>query len=157
MAANDTAATTVLGGGRADKRSPPTTTAAQSKRDRKRQALADKMAAMFERLQHEQDHTYRDELQKIQLDTNLVQRFDAYDAKALEVIAELSEEHREAQGPVVHSERARSLIDMAGIQFPTFMEDLEDLIENRDFSLTQSKVRLTHRDNNNSYTYPHTN
>lgn len=141
MAANDVAVPSVLSG-RADKRSPPPT--AQSKRDRKRQALAEKLGAMFDRLQREQDTTYRDQLQKIQLDTSLIQRFDPYDPRVLEIIAELQREHEAAQqGPTVNAEGGRSLLDMAGLQFLGFTEEVEDLIETRDFALTQSKVRLT--------------
>lgn len=140
MAANDVAAPSVPGG-RADRRSPPPT--AQSKRDRKRQALSEKMSAMFDRLQREQDHTYRDQLQKIQLDTTLVQRFDPYDPRVLEIIAELQREHEAAQGQSVNAESGRSLLDMAGLQFLSFIEEVEDLIEARDFGLTQSKVKPT--------------
>lgn len=138
MAANDVATPSVLGG-RADKRSPPPT--AQSKRDRKRQALSEKLSSMFDRLQRDQDQSYRDQLQKIQLDTSLVQRFDPYDPRVLEIIAELQSEHEAAQGPTVNAENARSLMDMAGLQFLSFIEEVEDLIEARDFGLTQSKVR----------------
>lgn len=140
MAANDAAVPSAVSG-RADKRSPPAT--AQSKRDRKRQALSEKMTAMFERLQREQDLTYRDQLQKIQLDTNLVQRFDPYDPRALEIISELQREHDENQGSPVNAESARSVLDMAGIQFLNFIEEVEDLIEYRDYNLAKSKVRLT--------------
>jgi hypothetical protein len=138
MAANDAAAPSAVGG-RADKRSPPPN--AQSKRDRKRQALSDKLNGMFDKLQREQDLTYRDQLQKIQLDTNLVQRFDPYDPRALEIIADLQREHDETQGPPVNAENGRSLLDMAGVPFLNFMEEVEDLVEIRDFHLTQSKVR----------------
>lgn len=96
---------------------------------------------MNDKFQREKDMTYRDQLQKIQFDTNLVQRFDPYDPKALDMIAELQTEHRQAQGPSVNAENARSLLDMAGIRFSDFIEDVEDLIEIRDFQLAQSKVR----------------
>lgn len=95
---------------------------------------------MTDKFQREQDLAYRDQLQKIQYEISLVQRFDPYDRNALEVAAELQKEYKQTQGPPVHAESARSLMDMAGIKFPNFVDDIEDLIEIRDFQLTQSKV-----------------
>lgn len=138
MATSDANAPAGLGG-RADRRSPPA--ASQSKRDRKRQALMERLSSMTEKFQREKDLTYRDQLQKIQFDTNLVQRFDPYDPRALEVIAEMQKEHRQAQGTPVNAEGARSLLDMAGIKFSDFIDEVEDLIELRDFQLAQSKAR----------------
>ena len=138
MAANDPAAPTNMGG-RSDRRSPPP--AAHSKRDRKRQALMERLSSMTDKFHRERDMTYRDQLQKIQFDINLVQRFDPYDPKILQVIAELQREHTNTQGPPVNAEDARSLLDMAGIRFSDFMAEIEDLVEIRDFQLTQSKVR----------------
>lgn len=125
-----------------ERRTPPPP-AAQSKRDRKRQALMDRLSSMTDKFQREQDLTYRDQLQKIQYEIGLVQRFDPYHPNALEVAAELQKEHRQTQEPAVHAENARSLMDMAGIKFPNFIDEIEDLIEIRDFQLTQSKVSAT--------------
>ena len=105
----------------------------------------ERLSSMTDRFQREQDLTYRDQLQKIQYEISLVQRFDPYDANALDSAADLQNEYRQTQGPPVHADNARSLMDMAGIKFPTFLEEIEDLIEIRDFQLTQSKVsRLLH-------------
>ncbi|KAK9438444.1 Sds3-like protein [Metarhizium brunneum] len=136
MAASDNTVPSALGG-KPERRSPPP--ASQSKRDRKRQALMERLSSMTDKFQREQDMTYRDQLQKIQYEIGLVQRFDPYDTNALEVAAELQREHRQTQGPPVHAESARSLMDMAGIKFPNFIDEIEDLIEIRDFQLTQSK------------------
>lgn len=95
---------------------------------------------MNEQFQHEKDRMYRDQLQKISLDTTLVQRFDPYAPDALDMIASLEKEHDQVSGDPVHAEGARSLLDMAGIKFGTFMGEIEDLIEIRDFKLTASKV-----------------
>lgn len=123
---------------------PSPAAASQSKRDRKRQALADRLSALNDKLQRDRDLTYRDQLQKIQYEVGLVQRFDPYDSNALEKAAELLQEHRQAQGPPVLADGARSLMDMAGIRFPDFIDEVEDLIEIRDFQLVQSKVsRIT--------------
>ncbi|KAM0516074.1 hypothetical protein ACHAPE_005697 [Trichoderma viride] len=120
-----------------DRRSPGP--ASQSKRDRKRQALIERLSVMNDKLQRDRDLTYRDQLQKIQYEVGLVQRFDPYASNALEKAAELLQEHRQAQGPPVHADGARSLMDMAGIRFPDFIDEVEDLIEIRDFQLVQSK------------------
>lgn len=103
----------------------------------------DRLSNMGEKLQREKDLTYRDQLQKIQFEINLVQRFDPYDANVLDSISDLQIEHRQAQGPPVHAENARSLMEMAGIRFPDFIEEVEDLVELRDFQFTQSKVCCT--------------
>ncbi|KAK0387994.1 hypothetical protein NLU13_4238 [Sarocladium strictum] len=138
MAASEASVPAAVTGKADGRRSPPATTA-QSKRDRRRQALMERLSSMNDKFQRERDMTYRDQLQKIQFDTSLVQRFDPYDPRALEVIADLQAEHRQTQGPAVNHERARSLLDMAGIRFSDFIEEVEDLIEIRDFQLAQSK------------------
>lgn len=137
MATSDPAAASALGG-KADRRSPPA--ASQSKRDRKRQALMERLSSMSDKFQREQDLTYRDQLQKIQFELNLVQRFDPYEENPLDAADELRKEHKQILGPMANSESARSMIDLAGIRFPEFMDDLEDLVEIRDFQLAQSKA-----------------
>jgi hypothetical protein len=137
MAANDAGGPANLGG-KIERRSPPA--ASQSKRDRKRQALMERLASMNERFQRDRDLTYRDQLQKVQFDTTLIQRFDPYDPDALDMLAKLQQELQTHQGQPVNHETSRNVLDMAGINFTNFMEDVEDLIAIRDFQLTQSKV-----------------
>lgn len=145
MAAGDAAAAaaaaSALGAARAGETSPPAS-ASQSKRDRKRQVIIDRLAIMSERLQHEKDSTYRDQLHKIQLELNQVQNFDPYAPNALQAVADIQADYRQTMGAPVHAENARSLMDMAGMQFPQFMTEMQDLLEIRDFQLTQIKVRL---------------
>lgn len=104
----------------------------------------DRLGTMSEKFQREQDLTYRDQLQKIQFELNLVQRFDPYEENPLDAADELRKEHKQVLGPMANSDNARSMIDMAGIRFPEFMDELEDLVEIRDFQLAQSKVRIVH-------------
>jgi hypothetical protein len=104
----------------------------------------ERLSSMTDKFHRERDMTYRDQLQKIQFDINLVQRFDPYDPKVLEVISGLQKEHTNTQGPPVNAEDARSLLDMAGIRFSDFVDEVEDLVEIRDFQLAQSKVRNPH-------------
>ncbi|KAF4974783.1 hypothetical protein FZEAL_8360 [Fusarium zealandicum] len=152
MAASDAALPAGLGG-RADRRSPPP--ASQSKRDRKRHALMERLSTMTDKFHRERDMTYRDQLQKIQFDVNLVQRFDPYDPKVLEVISDLQKEHSQTQGPPVNAEDARSILDMAGIRFSDFIDEVEDLVEIRDFQLAQSKNEYERRlqEYKNTYAY----
>ncbi|KAI6778795.1 uncharacterized protein J7T54_007448 [Emericellopsis cladophorae] len=135
MAAPETAMALATAG----RRSPPPPSSALSKRDRKRQQLMDRLAATDEQFQREKNLTYRDQLQRIQLDINLVQSFDPYAPNALDVIGGAQSEHDQVQREQAHDEGARSLLDMAGIKFHTFMTEMEDLIEKRDFQLTRSK------------------
>ena len=120
-----------------DRRSPP----AASKRDRRRQIILERIAVLNEKFQRDKDFSYRDQLQKIQFEMNLVQRFDPYDPKVLDTISDMQQEHQQNQGLQTNAENARSLMDMAGIRFPDFIDNLEDLVEVRDFQLAQSKVR----------------
>ncbi|KAL6884318.1 Sds3-like domain-containing protein [Trichoderma longibrachiatum] len=122
-----------------DRPSPAPAPASQSKRDRKRQVLVERLSTMSDKMQRDRDLTYRDQLSKIQYEVGLVQRFDPYAVNALEKADELLREYRQAQGPPVLAEGARSLVDMAGIRFPDFMDEVEDLIEVRDFQLVQSR------------------
>lgn len=128
----------------ADRRSPPTS-AAQSKRDRKRQVLLDRLAVVSDKVARDRDTSYRDQLQKVQMECNFVQRFDPYEPGALDNILNLRDEHSKSQGTVVNAEAARSLIDMAGMRFPEFVDEVADLVELRDFNLTRSKVSLHNR------------
>jgi hypothetical protein len=102
----------------------------------------DRLIATDEQFQREKNLTYRDQLQRIQLDINLVQSFDPYAPNALDVIGGAQLEHDQVQREHAHAEGARSLLDMAGIKFHSFMTEVEDLIEKRDFQLTRSKVNL---------------
>ncbi|KAH6676028.1 Sds3-like-domain-containing protein [Plectosphaerella plurivora] len=117
--------------------SAPTT--AQSKRERKRQFINERLAFLDEKFRQDRDFTYRDQLQKIQVDTTLIQRLDPYDPNVLDTIADLRREHAEAQVADSLPESVRSLIQMAGPDFQVFLQDIEDVVENRDANVTQQK------------------
>lgn len=118
----------------------PTGAAGPSKRERKRQYITEKLAFLNEKFHRDRDLSYRDQLQKIQVDTTLVQRLDPYDPNVLDVIASLRQEHAEAQSPEVLSENSRTLVQMSGPKFQDFIREIEDLIEYRDSHLAQQKV-----------------
>jgi Sds3-like protein len=115
---------------------------AQSKRERKRQFINERLAFLDEKFRQDRDFTYRDQLQKIQVDTTLIQRLDPYDPNVLDTIADLRREHAEAQVSDTLPESVRSLIQMAGPDFQVFLQEIEDVVENRDANVTQQKVRL---------------
>ncbi|TDZ23140.1 hypothetical protein C8034_v009140 [Colletotrichum sidae] len=126
-----------------------------SKRDRKRQVLADKINSLQDRFNRDRDLTYRDQLQKIQVDTNLVQRIDPYSDDVLSVIATLRQEHNETQVQEPLSDGNRTLLQMAGPKFEDFVQGIEDLIEYRDFHLLQHRHEHERRlhQHKNEYLY----
>lgn len=139
MAASEATAPFSLGP-RAERPSPAP--AAQSKRDRKRQAVIERLAMLSNKFSEDKDSTYRDQLQKIQIELNHLQKFDPYADDALDVAARIQNEYSQSAAAPTNAEAGRSLVDMAGIQLPQFMSNIQDLWEIRDFSLTQSKVTL---------------
>lgn len=139
MAASDAAAPQALGS-RVDRPSP--LPAAQSKRDRKRQVVMERLAVLTDKFQHEKDSAYRDQLHRIQIELGKIQNIDPYADDAVDVASQVQREYKQATGTPGHAENARSLLDMAGMQFPQFMSDLQDVLETRDYTLAQSKVRL---------------
>lgn len=117
-----------------------TAAAGPSKRERKRLFITEKLAFLNEKFHRERDLTYRDQLQKIQVDNTLVQRLDPYASDALEVIASARRDHAEAQTPETLPENTRTLLHMSGPRFQDFLQEVEDLIEYRDSSVAQQKV-----------------
>lgn len=117
----------------------PTGAAGPSKRERKRQYITEKLAFLNEKFTRDRDLSYRDQLQKIQVDTTLVQRLDPYDSNVLDVIASLRHEHAEAQSLEATAENSRTLIQMSGPKFQDFVREVEDQIEYRDSHLASQK------------------
>lgn len=115
----------------------------QSKREKKRQLLNDRITALVDKFDRDRDVTYRDQLQKIQVDTRLVQRIDPFSDDAPELVAQLREEHRDIPGQNILSENARSLLDMAGPKFQDWAQAVADLHERRDYQLTRQHVSHT--------------
>jgi hypothetical protein len=142
MAAPDAGQHPLAGTSRLARQSPQP----QSKRDKKRQALTDRLSALSDQFSRDKDKHYREELQKIQLDISLVSRVDPYADRPLD---EIDRERRErdlsqtangtnsnANGP------HRSLLEMAGPTFQEWIRNIEDLLETRDYDMTAQKVRL---------------
>ncbi|PHH66678.1 hypothetical protein CDD81_6515 [Ophiocordyceps australis] len=138
MAASDAVSVSVPStNGRLDGRSP--LPPAPSKRDRKRQAVMERLAHLHDKFQSDKDSVYRDQLQRIQYELNSIQNFDVYASDAFEKAGELQRDYGRVIGSPYKAENARTIVDMAGKQLPQFLSDIQDLLETRDFQLTRSK------------------
>ena len=116
--------------------SPPPT---QSKRDKRRQMLAERLANLSEKFSKDRDQAFREQLQKIQIDTSLVMRADPYVDRPLDNFEE--DQRRLANSDAENQSAPRSLLEMAGPRFSQWMETVQDLVEQRDYALTKYKVR----------------
>ncbi|CCC07336.1 unnamed protein product [Sordaria macrospora k-hell] len=128
--------------GRPDRRSiaspPPGQSQSQSKRDKRRQMLAERIATLSEKWSKERDQTFREQLQKIQIDTSLVMRVDPYVDRPLDSFEEDQRRLNQLNGTDPDGV-PRSLLDMAGPKFAKWMEKVQDLAEQRDYALTKYK------------------
>ncbi|KAI1185653.1 Sds3-like-domain-containing protein [Nemania serpens] len=131
----------------------------QSKRDKKRQALSDRLNALSEQFSREKDRHYREELQKIQVDVNLVSRVDPYADRPLDEIdrerrgKELSQATNGANNNAGSSHR--TLLEMAGPTFQEWIREVEDILETRDYDMTAQKYDYERKmqDYHNTHAY----
>ncbi|KAL2136697.1 hypothetical protein VTI74DRAFT_2108 [Chaetomium olivicolor] len=120
---------------RSDRRvngSPPPT---QSKRDKRRQMLTDRLASLEEKLNKDRDYRFREQLHRIQIDTTLVMRIDPYSPETLD----LEDDHRRMDQLNAAEGDSQTLISRSGPKFSKFVEKLGDLCEQRDYALTKYK------------------
>ncbi|KAF7523126.1 hypothetical protein G7054_g11901 [Neopestalotiopsis clavispora] len=130
--------------------SPP----AQSKRERKKQLIYEKLAALERDMSRDRDRTYREELQKIQADVHLVSRVDPYADRPLDEIDRDLQELSQANANGT-DRPTRTLLEMAGPSFQEWVEHVKDMLEVRDYELTSQKHEheartIMHR---NTYAY----
>lgn len=116
--------------------SPP----AQSKRERKKQLIYEKLAALERDMSRDRDRNYREELQKIQADVHLVSRVDPYSDRPLDEIDRELQELSQANANGT-DRPTRTLLEMAGPSFQEWVEHVKDMLEVRDYELTSQKVR----------------
>lgn len=118
---------------------PPPPPRNESKRERKRQLLQDRIQQLGENFSRGRDNAYREQLQKIQLDTTLIMRVDPYVDRPLDALAD-----DESDIPLQNTdpETAKTLLNMAGPQFRDWKQDVEDLMEERDYDINKQKVRV---------------
>jgi hypothetical protein len=116
--------------------SPPP---AQSKRDKRRQMLADRLASLSDKLGKDRDQAFRDQLHKIQIDTTLVMRVDPYVDRPLDNFEADQQRLNQLNGDDPEH-GPQTLLDRAGPRFSKWMEKVQDLMEQRDYALTKYKV-----------------
>ncbi|KAK6199802.1 hypothetical protein LQW54_009858 [Pestalotiopsis sp. IQ-011] len=114
--------------------SPP----AQSKRERKKQLIYEKLAALERDMSRDRDRNYREELQKIQADVHLVSRVDPYSDRPLDEIDRELQELSQANANGT-DRPTRTLLEMAGPSFQEWVEHVKDMLEVRDYELTSQK------------------
>ncbi|KJR87319.1 uncharacterized protein SPSK_01606 [Sporothrix schenckii 1099-18] len=142
---------------RVDRRATsPGPTQSQSKRDKKRQLLTDRLAALSEKFNRDRDMTYREQLQKIQIDTNLVMRLDPYADRPLDFLGQdrNSRERDYNRDPDPEGRGGgRGLLEMAGPTFQQWIQEIEDLVEERDAELTKQKFEYEKKAQEHKNTY----
>ncbi|EMR68008.1 hypothetical protein MGN70_012170 [Eutypa lata] len=149
MAAADSVQTSALAtaSSRTARQSPPP----QSKRDKKRQILNDRLVVLADQFSRDRDKTYREELQKIQVDVNLVGRVDPYADRPLDEIDRGFRELSQASD----GGSTRTLLEMAGPTFQEWTNEVGDVVERRDFELTSQKYEYDRKvqDHHNNHAY----
>lgn len=111
----------------------------ESKRERKRQLLQDRLQQMSESFSRGRDNAYREQLQKIQLDTTLIMRMDPYaDNPGTTVDNDPAMLQLQNTDPVA----ARTLLEMAGPRFREWHQEMKDLVEERDYEISKQKVEF---------------
>jgi hypothetical protein len=103
--------------------------------------LADRLAAMTEKFGRDRDQVYREQLQRIQVDTQLVMKVDPYAERPLDALdTELLEVSR-ANSEVYNHQGQRTLLEMAGSRFQDWIVEVQDIVEERDYHVTKYTVR----------------
>ncbi|KAI1127554.1 Sds3-like-domain-containing protein [Nemania abortiva] len=131
----------------------------QSKRDKKRQVLSDRLVSLSEQFNRDKDRHYREELQKIQVDVNLVSRVDPYADRPLDEIDRERRGREASQAANGANNNAgtshRSLLEMAGPTFQEWIREVEDLLETRDYDMTAQKYDYDRKmqDYHNTHAY----
>lgn len=116
---------------------PTPAQASQSKRDKRRQLISDRVVQLEERMMKERDQNFREQLQRIQMDTSLTMRVDPYADRPLDNLEEDQQRLQLANGDA--SSAPRSYMEVAGPRFFKWMEEIQDLVEQRDYTLTKHK------------------
>ncbi|KAH6847907.1 Sds3-like-domain-containing protein [Chaetomium sp. MPI-CAGE-AT-0009] len=116
--------------------SPPP---AQSKRDKRRQLLADRLASLSDKFSKDKDQAFREQLHKIQIDTTLVMRVDPYVDRPLDNFEQDQQRLHQHNGDGDGQSGSQTLLDRAGPRFAQWMEKVQDLVEQRDYALTKYK------------------
>lgn len=83
---------------------------------------------------------FREQLHKIQIDTTLVMRVDPYVDRPLDNFEQDQQRLHQLNGDADGQPGPQTLLDRAGPRFSQWMENIQDLVEERDYALTKYKV-----------------
>ncbi len=119
--------------------SPPP---AQSKRDKRRQMLADRLMSLSDKFSKDRDQAFREQLHKIQIDTTLIMRVDPYADRPLDSFEQDQQRLQQLNGEADNLSGPQTLLDRAGPRFSKWMEQIQDLVEQRDYAIAKYKVCL---------------
>jgi hypothetical protein len=128
---------------RPDRRANGSPPPAQSKRDKRRQMLVDRLASLSDKFNKDRDQSFREQLHKIQIDTTLVMRVDPYVDRPLDGFEQDQQRLQQLNGDGDGQSGPQTLLDRAGPRFSKWMEKVQDLVEQRDYALTKYKVCLS--------------
>ena len=103
--------------------------------------LTERLANLSEKFSKERDQAFREQLQRIQIDTSLVMRVDPYLDRPLDNFEEDQLKLQQLSGgDAENSTGPRSVLEVCGPKFSQWMEKVQDLVEQRDYALTKFKV-----------------
>ena len=117
-----------------------------SKRDKRRNQLADKLAEMMASFSDNRDNHYRAQFAALQADINLISKADPYANKPLE---DEGEEARELIAQIMGDSvplapsAGTDYIAQVGKYYARFVDAVNDAMEERDYNLTQLWVSGT--------------
>lgn len=118
---------------------------AVSKRDKRRNMLADKLSEMMATFSDNRDSHYRAQLAALQADINLILKADPYTNKPLEDAGdEASELITSIMGntSLMAPSAGTDYVAQCGKYYGRFVDSVNDAIEDRDRDLTMLFVRL---------------
>ena len=104
--------------------------------------LADRLASLSDKLNKDRDQVFREYLHKIQIDTTLVMRVDPYIDRPLDSFEQDQQRLYQLNGDGDGQAGPQTLLDKAGPRFSTWMETIQDFVEQRDYALTKYKVGM---------------
>lgn len=102
--------------------------------------LADRLAAMSDKFGRDRDQAYREQLQKIQVDTQLVMKVDAHAERPLDALDAKLLQISRANSEANNHQGQRTLLEMAGPRFQDWIVNVQDIVEERDYHLTKYTV-----------------
>jgi hypothetical protein len=117
-----------------------------TKRDKRRNQLAEKLADMFSSFSDNRDAHYRAQLSALQADINLIMKADPYANKPLD---DNGEEAKESIAQIMGNTHPTApsagtdYVAQVGKYYAKFVDSVNDALEERDYNLTQLWVGIS--------------